>query len=885
MKLALLVSAALATVTAGAAANNHVQISDGHAVRVSGSNFKRWMAFPEQQSLHHSKREGVRVSGAKVVEHDATFFEAHREALGLAHEATFEKFDEVLSNGAAGISIARYSQMIKGVKVFGGEFNVAIGSHGGVVHAHGRPFDLARAGNHDHLEKAKNNIDQKKVFQSVQMHLATLKGVSGKVELATEKHPIELVWYVDGTGVDEQGPSVLAYHLNGKTADGSMTFDAFVDAKTNAVVQFWDKSRRANTYTNPFSSPLSNDITVYNNALKDYNDDKDDYYYSQDPDRYSNATKIFDSSSTYPTGSATTDLLIANTLYTANLMKSISGGVYKTWARDDITLYIETELVLENAFFDGEWGIHFGASFAVDDVIAHEWAHGYTDTANSLIYWQESGAMNEAFSDIIGESIDILNADTKDSRPKRSASGDVCLKSDVGSGDRGHRWSMGEDISSIGAIRDMYSPECFSDPSDTNSWAWYCGYSDNGGVHWNSGVGNKLYALLVDGGSLNGVNVKGIGMGKALNLIWAAFQDLTPTAEYNDLAEALTEHCNLMVGSSYYLPDVNSGASVLSSDMIEVKDCKQVQKAIRATKITRTNNCPSLSMGHDTDAVCDAFSADGKTQDFSHEEFESSLTKNSLVYGYCSYSGQSNDVFQRVFTQEMLGGDKVDLACIEHAFVVYSAEALLIEVWVDHDGGYPDIADTTYMELVGSKLDTYVNSPTGGYPSTTHTVSFDSPLNITLPPGATLVVSATPQGAAYYSYTYGYGSWNPDVYNTLGDTFMSGDCLGNLAYSVQNFWDAVGLPDDPRSKFQWYVNVPAVVYSSGSRSSSSTTRALPARAFPGQKIDGDLRSVEIPEEDIEAAKAAGQRGPNPASLTLFDKIKNALFDVKKVVQR
>ena len=42
------------------------------------------------------------------------------------------------------------------------------------------------------------------------------------------------------------------------------------------------------------------------------------------------------------------------------------------------------------------------------DVVAHELAHGVTDYTSDLIYRNESGALNEAFSDIIGTSVEYL---------------------------------------------------------------------------------------------------------------------------------------------------------------------------------------------------------------------------------------------------------------------------------------------------------------------------------------------------------------------------------------------------------------------------------------------------------------------------------------------
>ena len=44
-----------------------------------------------------------------------------------------------------------------------------------------------------------------------------------------------------------------------------------------------------------------------------------------------------------------------------------------------------------------------------DDVVAHEWGHAYTQFTSNLIYQWQPGALNEAYSDIWGETVDILN--------------------------------------------------------------------------------------------------------------------------------------------------------------------------------------------------------------------------------------------------------------------------------------------------------------------------------------------------------------------------------------------------------------------------------------------------------------------------------------------
>jgi hypothetical protein len=50
-----------------------------------------------------------------------------------------------------------------------------------------------------------------------------------------------------------------------------------------------------------------------------------------------------------------------------------------------------------------------------DDVVAHEWAHAYTEYTWGGIYQWQPGALNEAYSDIWGETVDMLNGAGTDS--------------------------------------------------------------------------------------------------------------------------------------------------------------------------------------------------------------------------------------------------------------------------------------------------------------------------------------------------------------------------------------------------------------------------------------------------------------------------------------
>ena len=61
-----------------------------------------------------------------------------------------------------------------------------------------------------------------------------------------------------------------------------------------------------------------------------------------------------------------------------------------------------------NASWNGRL-ISFCVGFTVDDVTAHEWGHAYTEYTSDLIYAWQSGALNESYSDIWGETVDRIN--------------------------------------------------------------------------------------------------------------------------------------------------------------------------------------------------------------------------------------------------------------------------------------------------------------------------------------------------------------------------------------------------------------------------------------------------------------------------------------------
>jgi len=157
---------------------------------------------------------------------------------------------------------------------------------------------------------------------------------------------------------------------------------------------------------------------------------------------------------------------------------------------------------------DGTSFIEFSGDL---DVVGHELSHGVTEATSNLIYQNESGALNESFSDIMGTVIEFS----------------------AGSGN----WTIGEDITpGTNGLRNMANPGEDGDPS--HYLDRYTGTSDNGGVHTNSGIINHWFYLLVNGGKnakpsrASATGVQGIGLDAAEDIVFLGFTALPASATF-----------------------------------------------------------------------------------------------------------------------------------------------------------------------------------------------------------------------------------------------------------------------------------------------------------------------------------------------------------------
>lgn len=212
--------------------------------------------------------------------------------------------------------------------------------------------------------------------------------------------------------------------------------------------------------------------------------------------------------------------------------------------------------------------MYYGSGFAsADDVVAHELTHGIIDDTAQLFYWYQSGAINESMADVFGELVDQTNVTAADTGATI--------------------WDIGEDLAGP-SIRNMRNPGTFLDPDRMSSANYALGPDDNGGVHSNSGVGNKAASLITEGGWFRSIHVTGLGITRAARVYYQALTTMLGSgSDYADLYRALPQSCDTLIGV----------------DGITASDCDQVSLAVEAVEMYQTRNvlagpapgCPPLT--------------------------------------------------------------------------------------------------------------------------------------------------------------------------------------------------------------------------------------------------------------------------------------------------
>lgn len=111
----------------------------------------------------------------------------------------------------------------------------------------------------------------------------------------------------------------------------------------------------------------------------------------------------------FPTGNTEADNMILASKETYDFFMNAFGRDSFNGAGRKMDSIFNRGYSCPNASWNGTY-ISFCNGMTSDDVTAHEWGHAYTQFTHGLIYAYQPGALNEAYSDIFGETVDRLNA-------------------------------------------------------------------------------------------------------------------------------------------------------------------------------------------------------------------------------------------------------------------------------------------------------------------------------------------------------------------------------------------------------------------------------------------------------------------------------------------
>ena len=595
-----------------------------------------------------------------------------------------------------------YVQEYKGVPVFGTDIRVNLDKQGDITATNGYAapgLNLSTTPRLSEAEAARDAVDV------VRAEPSDPEASAGSAGLEATKS--DLVVYRMGSTHGEQGAAKLVYLV--EVSNGQdVRYAVFLDANTGKVVNRYSMSDEA----------LERHLIEANG--------------SRDPSTF---TEVWKEGDAFP-GTLNQDQQneVSFTGDAYWFFKDVFGrDSYDAAGHSMTTVNNDGRISCPNANWNGNT-TNYCNGVTSDDVVAHEWGHAYTEYTHGLVYQWQSGALNESYSDIWGETIDLINGkldegegDLTAKRPVGQCSthtgalpvvvinspasiaklcsaggasfgpqltatgitGDVVQATDdaadgsstngcsaitngpVVSGkialiDRGtcgfavktknaqnagavavvigntvdavngmagsdpsitipavmikksdrdrivgalgsgavnltlkdntsvdkvdsYRWLMGEKSTAFGgAIRDAWMPTCYGDPGKVSDVEYYCASDDGGGVHSNSGVPNHGYALLVDGGTYNGVTVAGIGLDKAAAIYFRAMTAYqTPTTDFTDHADSLEAACSDLIGQPVNKLTVEPNATPVVAGTVAASDCASVHAMTQAVELRK----------------------------------------------------------------------------------------------------------------------------------------------------------------------------------------------------------------------------------------------------------------------------------------------------------
>lgn len=457
---------------------------------------------------------------------------AHR-ALKLSDSYGFKLLN--VEKDALGMQHYRYRQTYKSLELEGTMFLVHV-KNDQVISVNGTLFNKIQSGTAPAISES-TALTSALTHMSAEVYRWQIPQMEQQLKTQT-KNP-SATWYPTSTlvlapvnGEPKDANYTLAYRFDVYAEKPLKREYVFVNASTGEVI--YSKDRIHHT------DKLSTAVTAYSGVREIIDDSVNtttyrlreagrgngiETYNLQQTTNYTN-TDFFDTDNYWNNVNAQLDEYAGDAHWGAEKTYDFYHVKFNRNSIDDngfaLISYVHYDVNYTNAFWDGTemtYGDGDGGNytpFTALDVTGHEISHGLTEFTSGLNYSYESGAMNEAFSDCMGNSIRHYG------KPAAQVN-----------------WLIGDEISSS-PFRSMSDPNAYGDPDTYQGNNWATGAADNGGVHTNSGVMNHWFYLLSDGGTGTNDNgdaytVTGLGIDNAaaicfrMNTVY-----LVPTSQYAD---------------------------------------------------------------------------------------------------------------------------------------------------------------------------------------------------------------------------------------------------------------------------------------------------------------------------------------------------------------
>lgn len=477
-------------------------------------------------------KEKSTLKSAKTQTPEEQFYAFHnsiKQTTRLSEPSKQLKIKGILTDNL-GITHIKAQQYFKGIKVYGAESFVHIGSRKDIFN--GYIYELA-----DTIS-TNPNISEAEALQIVNSDLATKTvvqelSVKQKEILEYDAPQINLIIY----------ENKLAYEISIRP-NFIQEWNYFIDAQSGAIIKQFNNTH-SDGPTTATAYDLNNVLRTINTYLKNgtylllnasetmYNSSNREgviqTYDANNTMSENSVSEVSSSNNTWNNKAAVSAHYYATLTYkyfentfNRNSMNDKGGDIIAL-----VNLSDELGGGYDNAFWNGQCiGFGNGGDYFKNlagglDVVAHEIGHGVVSNTAKLEYYGQSGAINETFADIFGAMVDRDD------------------------------WLIGEDItkttfSPSGAMRNMSDPHNMGN-SPNNYWQpkhvseMYIGEQDNGGVHINSGIGNYAYYLYATS----------ITKEKAEQVFYRALTNyLTSKSQFIDLRIAVIQAAKDLYGDS-----------------------------------------------------------------------------------------------------------------------------------------------------------------------------------------------------------------------------------------------------------------------------------------------------------------------------------------------